>query len=141
MEVKDYISLSLARKLYRSGDKELVNLALKTYSTDELDAPDYTSLITEYNKSEERNKMIRLQNINFTLAAIAYKFYGNDKNYENDFCHFNDCWIVINNGTGYTAAKPVFGRFTDVYFASKEDASRAAYYLNIYEIDGLFDKQ
>ena len=137
MEVKDYISLSLARKLYRSGDKELVNLALKAYSTEELDAPDYISLIVEYNKSEERNKMSKLQNINFTLAAIAYKFYGNDKNYENDFCHFDDCWIVIHNGTSYTAAKPVFGRFTDVYFASKEDANAAICYLNFYKDNGL----
>ena len=140
MEVKDYISLSLARKLYRSGDKELVNLALKAYSTDELYSPDYSIIMDNYTRSKEYNKTVRAQNINFALAAIAYKFYGNDKNYENNFCHFDDCWIVVSNGTSYTAAKPVFGRFTDVYFASKEDASRAAYYLTIYELDGLFDK-
>lgn len=137
MEVKDYISLSLARKLYRSGDRELVNLALKAYSTDELDAPDYFSLIAEYNKSEERNKMIKLQNINYILAAIAYKFYGNNKNYKNDFYHFDKCWIVIHNGTEYAAVKPVFGRFTDVYFASKEDANAAIRYLNFYKDNGL----
>lgn len=140
MEVKDYISLSLARKLYKTGDRDLMNLALKAYSTEELDAPDYGIIMDNYTRSKEYNKAVRAQNINFTLAAISYKFYGNDKNYKNDFCHFDDCWIVVNNGTGYTAAKPVFGRFTDVYFASKEDASRAAYYLNMYEQYGLFDK-
>lgn len=137
MEVKDYISLSLARKLYKTGDRDLVNLALEAYSTDELDTPDYSSLITEYSKSEERNKMIRLQNINYTLAAIAYKFYGNDRNYKNDFSYFDDCWIVVNNGTGYTAARPVFGRFTDVYFANKEDVNAAIRYLNVYKNNGL----
>ena len=140
MEIKDAINLSLARKLYRSGDKELVNLALKAYSTDELNTPDYTALIGEYNNSAESKKMIKLQNVNYTLAAIAYKFYGNDKNYENDFCNFDERWIVVNNGTGYSAVRPAFGRFTDVYFASKEDAYTAAHYLNMYEIDGLFDK-
>lgn len=140
MEVKDYISLSLARKLYKSGDVELVTLALKAYSIDELDTPDYHSLIMEFANSKESKKIINKHNINYTLAAIAHKFYGNNKNYENDFCHFDDCWIVINNGTGYTAAKPVFGRFTDIYFASKEDAYKAANYLTMYELDGLFDK-
>ena len=137
MEVKDYISLSLARKLYKTGDRDLVNLALEAYSTDELDTPDYISLIMEYNKSEERNKMFKLQNINFTLAAIAYKFYGSDKNYKNDFRHFDKCWIVVKYGTEYTAVKPIFGRFTDVYFASKEDANAAICYLNFYKDNGL----
>lgn len=137
MEVRDYISLSLARKLYKTEDKDLMNLALKAYSTDELDTPDYSSLIAEYNKSEERNKMIRLQNINYILAAIAYKFYGGDKDYKNDFYHFDKCWIVIYNGTEYAAIKPVFGRFTDVYFASKDDASAAIRYLNVYKDNGL----
>lgn len=140
MEIKDAINLSLARKLYKSGDSELVNLALKAYSTDELDTPDYTALIGEYNNSSESKEMIKRQNTNYTLAAIAYRFYGNDKNYENDFYYFDNPWIVINNGTGYNAVKPAFGRFTDVYFASKEDAYSAAHYLNMYEINGLFDK-
>lgn len=137
MEIKDYISLSLARKLYKTGDRDFVNLALKAYSTDELDAPDYSIIMYNYTISKEYNKTVRAQNINFALAAIAYKFYGNDKNYENNFCHFDDCWIVISNGTGYTAAKPVFGRFTDVYFASKEDANTAINYLNFYKDNGL----
>ena len=137
MEVKDYISLSLARKLYKTGDRDLVNLALEAYSTDELDTPDYSSLIMEYNKSEERNKFFKLQKINYILAAIAYKFYGSDKDYKNDFCYFDKCWIVIHNGTEYTAVKPVFGRFTDVYFASKEDANNAIHYLNFYKDNGL----
>lgn len=139
MKVKDAINLSLARKLYRSGDKEVVNLALKAYSADELDAPDYTSLILEYDNSIESEKMIKLQKINYILAAIAYKFYGSDKNYKNDFYYFDNRWVV-NDGTGYSTIIPNFGRFTDVYFASKEDANTAAYYLNIYKIDGLLDK-
>lgn len=137
MNAREFISLSLARKLYKTGDSDLVNLALEAYSTDELDTPDYSSLITEYNKSEERNKMIRLQNINYILAAIAYKFYGSDKDYKNDFYHFDKCWIVISNGTEYSAVKPVFGRFTDVYFASKEDANAAIRYLNVYKANSL----
>ena len=137
MEVKDYISLSLTRKLYRSGDRDLVNLALEAYSADELDIPDYTSLIMEYDKSVESNDMIRRQKINYILAAIAYKLYGSDKNYKNDFCHFDKRWIVIYNGTEYIAVKPVFGRIAEVYFASKEDANTAINYLNFYKDNGL----
>lgn len=88
MNAREFISLSLARKLYKTGDIDLVNLALEAYSTDELDTPDYSSLIMEYNKSEERNKFFKLQKINYILAAIAYKFYGSDKDYKNDFLLF-----------------------------------------------------
>ena len=137
MEVKDYISLSLARKLYKTGDRDLMNLALEAYSIDELDTPDYSSLIAEYDKSIESNNMIRLQKVNYILAAIAYKFYGSDNNYKNGFYHFDKCWIVINNGTRYTTAKPVFGRIAEVYFASKEDANTAIRYLNFYKDNGL----
>ena len=140
MEVKDYISLSLARKLYRSGDKELVNLALKAYSTDELDTPDYNSLITKFAKSKESKKILNKQTINYALAAIAYKFYGNDKNYENDFSYFDDCWIVVNSGDCYRPLKPASNRIIDVYFASRADANKAIYYLNTYKTDGLLDK-
>lgn len=137
MNAREFISLSLARKLYKTGDRDLVNLALEAYSTDELDTPDYTSLIMEYDKSVESNNMIRLQKVNYILAAIAYKLYGSDKNYKNDFCHFDKCWIVIHNGTEYTAVKPVFGRIAEVYFASKEDANTAINYLNFYKNNGL----
>lgn len=137
MNAREFISLSLARKLYKTGDRDLVNLALEAYSTDELDTPDYTSLIMEYDKSVESNNMIRLQKVNYILAAIAYKLYGSDKNYKNDFCHFDKCWIVIHNGTEYTAVKPVFGRIAEVYFASKEDANAAIRYLNFYKDNGL----
>lgn len=137
MNAREFISLSLARKLYKTGDRDLVNLALEAYSTDELDTPDYSSLIMEYNKSEERNKFFKLQKINYILAAIAYKFYGSNKDYKNDFYYFDKCWIVIHNETEYTAVKPVFGRFTDVYFASKEDANTAIRYLNFYKDNGL----
>lgn len=137
MEVKDYISLSLARKLYKTGDRDLVNLALEAYSIDELDIPDYTSLITEYDKSVESNNMIRLQKINYILAAIAYKFYGSDKNYQNDFSYFDKRWAVVRIGTEYTTTRPVFGRIAEVYFASKEDANTAINYLNFYKDKGL----
>lgn len=137
MNAREFISLSLARKLYKTGDRDLVNLALEAYSTDELDTPDYTSLIMEYDKSVESNNMIRLQKVNYILAAIAYKFYGSDKNYKNDFSYFDKCWIVINNETNYTAVKPVFGRIAEVYFASKEDANAAIRYLNFYKDNGL----
>ena len=137
MNAREFISLSLARKLYKTGDRDLVNLALEAYSADELDIPDYTSLIMEYDKSVVSNNMIRLQKINYILAAIAYKFYGSDKNYKNNFCYFDDCWIVVSNETSYTAAKPVFGRIAEVYFASKEDANTAIRYLNFYKDNGL----
>lgn len=137
MNAREFISLSLARKLYKTGDRDLVNLALEAYSTDELDTPDYNSLIMEYDKSVESNNMIRLQKVNYILAAIAYKLYGSDKNYKNDFCHFDKCWIVIHNGTEYTAARPVFSRIAEVYFASKEDANTAIRYLNFYKDNGL----
>lgn len=137
MNAREFISLSLARKLYKTGDRDLVNLALEAYSTDELDIPDYTSLITEYDKSVESNNMIRLQKINYILAAIAYKLYENDKNYKNNFCHFDKRWVVIHNGTEYTAVKPVYGRIAEVYFASKEDANTAINYLNFYKDNGL----
>ena len=137
MEIKDVINISLARKLYNSGDKDLVNLALKVYDAKEIDTPDYNVIIENYSHSNQYNDMMRKQKIITILAAIAYKFYGKNKDYRNESDEFCERWIVITSEHGYISVRPAVTRIGDVCFASKDDAETAIRYLTIYQADGL----